>query len=139
MTNGVLTQDDPISHDVADARAAMRDEVTTVGELRAAVEQFVISRAWEPYHTPKNLAMSIAIEAAEIMEHFQWYGVEESAARMADDAVERAEVADEIADVIIYCLSLANVSGIDISAAVGKKRLRHEGRFPVASVRGKLG
>lgn len=116
----------------------LRDQSTTVGDLRTAVEYFVAARAWQPYHTPKHLAMSIAIEAAEIMEHFQWYDTEESMRRMTDDA-ERAQVADELADVLIYCLSLANSLDVDVSEAIGKKLVRNEARFPATTVRGRLG
>ena len=76
------------------------DDLTTVEHLRAEVRSFVERRDWRQYHTPKNLAMSIAIEAAEIMEHFQWLTVDESAAALADPEVHHA-VADELADVII--------------------------------------
>jgi NTP pyrophosphatase (non-canonical NTP hydrolase) len=114
------------------------DQETTVGALRTAVHEFVAARDWYQYHSPKNLAMSIAIEAAEIMEHFQWITPEEAAARMGDDHT-RAEVADELADVLIYCLSFANSTGIDVSEAVHKKLARNEDRFPVAVVRGRLG
>lgn len=106
------------------------DEQTTVDQLRAAVRQFVRARAWEVYHTPKNLAMSIAIEAAEIMEHFQWRTPEEARRLVLQDEALRAEVADELADVLIYCLSFANACEIDISAAVQKKLARNETRFP---------
>ncbi len=105
------------------------DEETTVGQLRAAVRQFVSARNWEIYHTPKNLAMSIAIEAAEIMEHFQWRTPAASSALVQDEAL-RAEVADELADVLIYCLSFANACEIDVSAAIQKKLARNETRFP---------
>ena len=114
------------------------DQQTTVGALRAAVHQFVAERDWYQYHSPKNLAMSIAIEAAEIMEHFQWLTTEEATARMAD-AEQRAEVADEVADVLIYCLSFANSSGIDLSQAILNKLARNQWRFPVERVRGRLG
>jgi NTP pyrophosphatase (non-canonical NTP hydrolase) len=114
------------------------DDATTVGGLRAAVAAFVAERDWEQFHTPKNLAMSIAIEAAEIMEHFQWYGLDESAARLAQDPAERTAVADELADVVIYCLSLANAAGIDVSAAVLAKLDRNQERFPAERVRGRL-
>lgn len=112
------------------------DEQVTVGALRVAVDTFVGARDWYQFHTPKNLAMSIAIEAAEIMEHFQWLTVEESAALMCDPN-RRAEVADELADVLIYCLSLANSTGIDISEAIQAKLARNEKRFPVEEVRGR--
>ncbi len=72
------------------------DEQTTFAELRAAVARFVAARAWQNFHPPKHLAMSIAIEAAEIMEHFQWLTAEEGHTYMADP-VQRAEVADELA------------------------------------------
>jgi NTP pyrophosphatase (non-canonical NTP hydrolase) len=114
------------------------DTTTTLGELRHAVHDFVAARDWYQYHTPKNLAMSIAIEAAEIMEHFQWLSNEESRS-LLDDEQMRAEVADELADVLIYCLSFANTSGIDISTVVAAKLARNEGRFPVERVRGRLG
>ncbi len=114
------------------------DSSTTLTDLKSAVDRFVAARDWYRYHTPKNLAMSIAIEAAEIMEHFQWHDAQESAARMLESEVKN-EVADELADVLIYCLSFANVTDIDISAAILKKLARNEGRFPVEQVSGKLG
>ena len=114
------------------------DQQTTVGALRTAVHDFVAARDWYQYHSPKNLAMSIAIEAAEIMEHFQWLTPEEASARTAAPAA-RAEVADELADVLIYCLSFANSTGIDLSEAVLQKLARNETRFPAAVVRGRLG
>jgi NTP pyrophosphatase (non-canonical NTP hydrolase) len=117
---------------------APSDAATTVGELRAQVAAFVAARDWNHFHSPKNLAMSIAIEAAEIMEHFQWYTAEESTARMADPAM-RAAMADEVADVLIYCLSLANSTGMDVTQAIRTKMARNEGRFPVDKVRGRLG
>ena len=114
------------------------DDTTTIGELRAAVAEFVAARDWNQYHTPKNLAMSIAIEAAEIMEHFQWSSLEQATAR-ANEAEARAEIADELADVLIYCLSFANAAEIDIAAAIRAKMARNEGRFPVEQVNGRLG
>ena len=106
------------------------DERTTLLELRQAVGEFVRDRSWERYHTPKNLAMSIAIEAAEIMESFQWYSAEESAA-LVKDAEVCSKVADELADVIIYCLALANQADIDLSAAIRSKLDQNTNRFPV--------
>ncbi|MBE2237130.1 MAG: nucleotide pyrophosphohydrolase [Caldilineaceae bacterium] len=110
------------------------DNLTTVDDLRRAVHDFVAARGWERYHTPKNLAMSIAIETAELMEHFQWLTIEESQARVANDAA-RAEIADELADVLIYALSFANSSGIDVSDAIFRKLARNQTRFPVETAR----
>jgi dCTP diphosphatase len=109
------------------------DTRTTLATLRDDVRRFIAARNWQRYHTPKNLAMGIAIEAAEIMEHFQWLTVEEASAYVQQPD-QLAEVADELADVIIYCLSLANTAGIDVTTAVRTKLERNETRFPPASV-----
>ncbi len=102
----------------------IRDDTATLAELKARVEAFVQARDWERFHQPKNLAMSIAIEAAELMEHFQW-------SPQRDDALDRAEVADELADVLIYALAFANRQDIDVAAAIASKLARNELRFPV--------
>lgn len=114
------------------------DSRTKVGDLRKEVDDFVSARDWNGYHTPKNLAISIAIEAAEIMEHFQWLSLDE-ATDLAADPSAQAEISEELADVLIYCFSFANATGIDISAAVRAKLARNEQRFPVETVAGKLG
>lgn len=113
------------------------DEQTTLAELRQAVREFVAARHWERFHTPKHLSMSIAIEAAEIMEHFQWL-TEQQSRELVQDGEQRAEIADELADVLIYCLSFANSADIDISQAVRKKLARNETRFPPEQIRGRL-
>ncbi|GAP64123.1 hypothetical protein ARMA_2546 [Ardenticatena maritima] len=107
----------------------MSDTTTTIAELRALLREFVAARRWERHHTPKNLAMSIAIEAAELMEHFQWCSGAESR-RLVEDEEARAEIAEELADVLIYALHFANVCGIDVSSAVRAKVARNEKRFP---------
>lgn len=106
------------------------DDHTTILELRQAVHKFVDDRNWAGYHTPKNLSMSIAIEAAEMLEHFQWRTAEESW-ELLDDQAAFAEIVDELADVLIYCLSFANQADIDISSAIHAKLDRNEGRYPV--------
>jgi dCTP diphosphatase len=109
------------------------DAHITISQLRNEVHQFVQERDWEQYHTPKNLGMSIAIEAAEIMEHFQWYTSEKSV-DLVREAEINTQVADELADVVIYCLILANQAEIDISSAVRAKIERNRGRFPVGTM-----
>lgn len=113
----------------------MDDRHTNVEALKARVARFVLARDWDKYHSPKNLAMSISIEAAEIMEHFQWLTIEEAHEAMREEAI-RAEVADELADVLIYCLSFAHQTGIDLSAAIEQKLERNEERFPVERIKG---
>lgn len=103
----------------------MCDDGTTVAELKARIAAFAAARQWQQFHTGKNLAMSIAIEAAELMEHFQW-------SPPADEAIDRQEVAEELADVLIYALAFANSQGIDVATAVTRKLDKNEGRFPVA-------
>jgi dCTP diphosphatase len=91
------------------------DTQTTIDTLRDGVREFVSERDWERYHSPKNLAASIAIEAAEIIEHFQWYETGESRELVKDEET-RTMVAEEVADVVIYCLALANQLDIDGNA-----------------------
>jgi NTP pyrophosphatase (non-canonical NTP hydrolase) len=106
------------------------DQLTTVADLRELVQSFVDERDWRQYHNPKNLALSIAIEAAEIMERFQWLSLEESASMIREPG-ELDLVRDELADVLIYCLALANRAEIDISSAVQSKLSRNQGRYPI--------
>jgi len=105
------------------------DNKTNISQLKEKVKTFVAERNWQEFHSPKNLASSIAIEAAEIMEHFQWLTIEESR-NVIKDSAKHDEVSMELADVIIYCLSFANVCDIDISDAVIKKLTINESRFP---------
>ncbi len=106
------------------------DHEHCINELRASVEAFITKRNWDHYHTPKNLAMSIAIEAAELMEHFQWLTNKQSLEVIQDDRT-RTRVIDEIADILIYCLSLANKLDIDLSSAILDKLSRNEDRYPI--------
>jgi dCTP diphosphatase len=110
----------------------LTDARTTVCYLREAVRKFRDERGWLRYHTPKSLAMSIAIEAAELMEHFQWLTDEESSHRISDTNVAK-EIAGELADILIYCLSFANRAEIDVSRAVQLKLDRNSNRFPAPS------
>jgi dCTP diphosphatase len=114
----------------------MKDNDTTVADLRQRVAGFVSARAWEQFHTPKNLSVAIAIEAAELMEHFQWLTVEQAEDAVQDEA-KRAAVADELADVLIYGISLANALDVDVSTVVLAKLGRNEERFPVEEWRGR--
>jgi dCTP diphosphatase len=113
------------------------DDQTTVAALRALVREFVSEREWQPFHNPKNLSGAIAIEAAELMEIFQWLTAEQSAAATEEPAT-RQHLREEIADVIIYCLALANVAQVDLSDAIMEKMARNAARFPVEATRGRL-
>jgi dCTP diphosphatase len=112
------------------------DRDTTLADLRQRVADFVAARDWQRFHVPRNLSVAIAVEAAELMEHFQWL-TQEQALLALDDEEKRAAVVDELADVLIYGLSLANALGIDVSAAVLSKLTRNEQRFPIEKWRGR--
>jgi len=110
----------------------MADGTTTVAALRDRVAEFVQERDWEKYHRPKNLASAISVEAAELLELFQWRSDSEPV-----DAELKARVEDELADVVIYCLSAANTMGVDLSDAVLRKVGRNEARYPAKEWRGR--
>lgn len=98
-------------------------------ELQRRLTAFAEARRWEPFHTPKNLAMALVVEAAELAEIFQWRTPEESLDVMADEAAA-ARVRDEMADVLSYLLQMATVCGVDVLAALAAKIDRNETRFP---------
>ena len=106
------------------------DPDTTVQALREMVRDFVSERQWEKFHAPKNLAMALAIEAAELMEHFQWIDVADSR-RVADDDQKRAAAGEELADVLCYALALANELGLDVSQAMRAKMVKNRQKYPV--------
>ena len=114
----------------------MTDEAVTLADLRQRVAEFIDARDWQQFHTPKNLSRAISVEVAELMEHFLWL-TDEQAEVALEDGAKRAAVVDEMADVLIYTLSLANALEIDASAAVLEKLERNEQRFPVEVWRGR--
>jgi NTP pyrophosphatase (non-canonical NTP hydrolase) len=101
--------------------------ITDLTTLRDALRAFCAARDWHRYHTPKNLVMALSVEAAELVEHFQWATPEESLALAPE---KRAEVADEIADVLIYLTELADVLGIDPIAAAREKIVKNAAKYP---------
>lgn len=114
----------------------MTDGVTTVAEIRARVLDFVRERDWEQFHAPKNLSMALAAEAGELMEHFLWSTPEQSRA-VAADPVKRSKIEEELADVMIYALEFANMTGIDVAAAIERKLTLNAQKYPVEKSRGR--
>jgi dCTP diphosphatase len=114
------------------------DATTTLADLRDLVRRFVEERDWRQFHSPKNLSMSLAIEAAELMEHFQWIDIAESRA-VASDPAKLAEVRDEIADVLCYLLALANELDLDLSSAIADKMVKNAAKYPAEKTRGHFG
>ena len=113
----------------------MNDKTTKIGELKALVEKFVRERDWERFHSPKNLAMSISIEAAELMEIFQWLDIKE-AASLPKEPTKAAHIKEELADILIYLISFCNINKIDMAGIVAEKLRRNRTRFPAKKVRG---
>lgn len=116
----------------------MSDQETTVSQLRELVRAFVEERDWRQFHTPKNLSMSLAIEAAELMEHFQWLTPDESR-WLADEPDKLSEVGEELADVLCYALALANELGLDVSQAIRDKMVKNARKYPAEEFRGRYG
>lgn len=104
------------------------DSRTSVGELKAWVDQFASERNWEQFHRPKNLAMSAAIEAAELMEHFQWG--DPNPQDMSEAA--KKEVGEELSDVLSYLLRLASVLQLDIAKSLEQKMVKNAVKYPVS-------
>jgi dCTP diphosphatase len=112
------------------------DTTTTLAQLKSRVLAFVQERDWVQFHSPKNLSMALAAEAGELMEHFLWSESTASHSRAAEPA-RRKEIADELADVVIYALEFANVTGIDVAAAIESKLEANARKYPVAKARGR--
>ncbi|MFJ6694034.1 nucleotide pyrophosphohydrolase [Streptomyces sp. NPDC091294] len=109
----------------------MTDHPRDLEALRRRLAEFAAARDWQPYHTPKNLAAALSVEASELLEIFQWLTPEQSARVMTDpDTAHR--VRDEVADVLAYLLQFCEVLGVDPLAALEAKIERNESRFPVA-------
>ncbi|MFF8845182.1 nucleotide pyrophosphohydrolase [Streptomyces sp. NPDC015127] len=106
-----------------------RDDGLDVAGLQRRLAEFAAARDWQPYHTPKNLAVALSVEAAELVEIFQWLTPDESARVMeSPDTADR--VRDEVADVLAYLLQFCEVLGIDVLRALSEKIDRNERRFP---------
>lgn len=102
-------------------------------EVMTRIRQFRDARDWLQFHNPKDLAVSISIEAAELLEEFQWKSADESRRHAAEN---KERVSDEIADVAIYLLELTDVLGIDLAAAIYAKLDKNEKKYPVERSRG---
>ena len=116
----------------------MADDVTTIAQLREIVRCFVDERDWKQFHSPKNLSMALSIEAAELMEHFQWITTEKSRL-VGTDPDRLGAVGEELADVLCYALAIANELDIDLSDAMRAKMKKNEHKYPADEYRGRYG
>lgn len=103
---------------------------TPLNTIKTAMKEFVKTRGFEKYHDPKNLAMSIAVESAELMEIFQFV---ESADAWALVPERKEHIQDELSDVMLYCISMANVLGFDLTTAINKKIEKNKHKHPPAA------
>ncbi len=111
----------------------MTDNKTTIKQLKDQVSRFVKARDWEKFHSPKNLSMAIAIEAAELMEHFQWHNKNEDLKRLSD---RKGEIEQELADILAFILSFSNLYQIDLSRALLKKMKLNARKYPIKKSKG---
>lgn len=113
----------------------MSENDTTIAELCSGVQRFVDERDWGQFHNPKDLSVSLCIEAAELLELFQWLRPEE-VARTSREPETRACVASELADVLIYSLGLANALDLDVTTAVMEKLAANAHKYPTDHYQG---
>jgi NTP pyrophosphatase (non-canonical NTP hydrolase) len=113
----------------------MPDATTPVAALKDAIRRFAAARAWDPYHTPKNLAMALASEVGELCEVFRWLTPEESVAASSDPK-RREAIADELADVANIVFLLSEHTGIDLSDAIVAKMAKNEIKYPAPGAGG---
>jgi dCTP diphosphatase len=117
----------------ASGAAARGAAKPSLEELRDALRRFAAERDWDQFHFPKNLAIALSVEAAELLEHFQWLADVESAAPPAET---RAKIREELADVLLYLVRLADKLDIDLAAAAFDKVAINAGKYPVHKARG---
>lgn len=115
----------------------LTDATATLAEIKARVLAFARERDWEQFHAPKNLSMALAAEAGELMEHFLWDTAESSRIKVIEDPVRRAKIEEELSDVVIYALEFANMSGIDVAAAIERKMAQNAAKYPVEKAKGR--
>jgi dCTP diphosphatase len=107
--------------------------VTDLEKLRDQLRAFAAERDWDQFHSPKNLAMALSVEAAELLEHFQWLN-EEQSRRLPPDAL--AAVNEEVADILLYLIRISDKLGIDLIAAANKKIETNARKYPADKARG---
>ena len=114
----------------------LNDATSTLAEIKARMAAFAKERDWEQFHAPKNLSMAIAAESAELMEHFLW-STPEASKTLCDDPEKRRRIAEELADIILFAAQFANMTRIDLAAAIEEKINANAKKYPVEKARGR--
>lgn len=107
--------------------------MTSIDKLKSQLREFARERDWEQFHSPKNLAMAMIVEAGELVEHFQWLSESQS---QTLDPDKREQVAQELADVLLYLIRLADCLDIDLMDAAQRKLAINAQKYPADKVRG---
>ena len=114
----------------------MEDQKTTLKEIKDRVLKFAQERDWEQFHSPKNLSMAISAESAELMEHFLWQSSEASHTDI-EDLKLRGKVEEELADIFIFAIEFANVTGMDIAKIIESKMFLNAKKYPIEKAKGR--
>ena len=112
------------------------DTSTSLQQLKEEIKAFAVERDWEQFHTPKNLSMAIAAEAAELMEHFLWKEGTESV-DVLQDPLKRQQIAEELADILIFSLEFANIAEMDVATIIRAKMKANAIKYPVEKAKGR--
>jgi NTP pyrophosphatase (non-canonical NTP hydrolase) len=107
----------------------------TIPDIQAKLRTFAKERDWEQFHSPKNLSMALSVEVSELMEHFQWMSCEESLSENLGDSTS-VGVTDELADIFLYTLRLADQLNVDLSAAAIQKIAKNAEKYPISDSKG---
>lgn len=121
----------PCGHPIKESRCCISDEMKKITNM---IKRFRDERDWMQFHDPKNMSISIVLEAAELLEHFQWKTKEESEKYIKEN---KEEIQDEIADVAMYLFELADNLDIDLLAAMRKKMKKNIKKYPIAKAKGR--
>ena len=117
-------------------RKTVMDEKVTISQLKNEIEEFSEEREWKKYHKPKDLAISISIEAAELLEKFQWLTDQEITQKL-NDPENLGKIKSELADILVYVIYLSNKLEFDISEIISDKMKENKKKYPVEKIRGK--
>ena len=106
---------------------------TNISDLQARIQKFVDDRDWDQFHNPKDISISLMLEAAEVLEHFQWKNSEEMTEHVNS---HKYEVGEELADVMYWVLLLAKKLDVDLGKIFEKKMLKNEKKYPIEKAKG---
>jgi dCTP diphosphatase len=114
----------------------MTDQTATLADLRKLMTDFIAERQWQKYHKPKNIAAGVTVEAGELLELFQWLTPEEAETRCRSDAAFRKAVGEEMADVLMYVVSLAVAIDLDLASTIEAKMQKNRLKYPADKYQG---